>query len=224
MEVAGFAISAVALASLFSTCLEVVEKLESYKAFTKDHYALDVSFRATRLRLERWGQAVGFDNEGKLADHYHDALKDPAILSMVREILTVIKDLCAQPGVVVSEGDRDSTVLAHRYKDASPAPISLPQMSAIHSKRRKMGRALGGKMKRVTQVQQFAKLVQNLYDFIPLHTTATEKGNDASSPNGNTAEASERNICGELLKCSRSRDSRSPSADCNRLFPDRHGK
>ena len=221
---AGLTVGVVALASLFSTCLEVVEKLESYKAFEKDHYALDVSFRATRLRFERWGQAVGFDKEDKLADHYHDALKDPAILSMVREIITVIKDLCAEPGVVVSEGAGDSTVTAHGYKDASPALISLPQMGTIHSKRRKMGWVLGGRMKRVTQVEQFAKLVQNLYDLIPLHTTATERENDASSRNCKTAKASETNICCQFLKCSRSRDSRGPSADCNRFFQDRHGK
>ncbi|KAH7129676.1 hypothetical protein B0J13DRAFT_563207 [Dactylonectria estremocensis] len=52
MEPVGLAIGAAGLAGLFSSCLEAVDKVQSYKSFKTDSHVFDAQFRAKKLRFE----------------------------------------------------------------------------------------------------------------------------------------------------------------------------
>ncbi|KAK2016068.1 ankyrin-1, partial [Colletotrichum eremochloae] len=62
MEPVGLAVGVVGLAGLFSTCLEAVQKIDSYKNFGRDSRFLEAQFNASKHRFTEWGQAVGFEN------------------------------------------------------------------------------------------------------------------------------------------------------------------
>lgn len=59
MEPAGVALGIIGLAGLFSSCIELVQKVQLYKSFRSDSSILDVQLRAEKLRLEHWGRSVG---------------------------------------------------------------------------------------------------------------------------------------------------------------------
>ncbi|KAH7124486.1 ankyrin-1, partial [Dactylonectria macrodidyma] len=67
MEPIGLAVGIAGLAGLFSSCLEVVEKVNSYRSFGSDSHVLDAQFKSEKLRLEQWGRAVGLDQGNKAA-------------------------------------------------------------------------------------------------------------------------------------------------------------
>ncbi|KAJ5769021.1 hypothetical protein N7520_003580 [Penicillium odoratum] len=62
MEPVSFAVGIIGLAGLFSTCLDVLEKVDSWKDFGSDSRSLSAQLKAHRLRLERWDKAVGLEN------------------------------------------------------------------------------------------------------------------------------------------------------------------
>lgn len=145
MEPVGLAVGLVGLAGLFNTCLDVIDKFESYKDFSQESHSLDARFRAQKLRLEQWMKAVGFD-ENRISDTHHRALDDKVMASMVRDLILAIKNCC---------GDQDG-----------PALLQLP--APRESKRTKINWALRSKTKRISQIEKFVALVQTLYDLIPL--------------------------------------------------------
>ncbi|KAH6981486.1 prion-inhibition and propagation, helo domain-containing protein [Ilyonectria destructans] len=97
MEPVGLAIGIAGLAGLFSSCLEAVEKVQSYRSFGADSQVLDTQFKAEKLRFEQWGRHVGFDRGKPSADH-HQALDDPDISSAVRDLLLIIDNICNANG------------------------------------------------------------------------------------------------------------------------------
>ncbi|KAJ5623014.1 hypothetical protein N7490_011619 [Penicillium lividum] len=163
MEPVGFAVGIIGLAGLFSTCLDVLDKVDSWKDFGIDSRNLSAQFKAHKLRLERWGKAVGFENGG-VSDVHDKTLDDPHILSAVKDLLTVVKDVCHIEDDVFSPSEftPDMTgkhVLPRRHTrlDMGKGP-----------KMQKLNWALRDKAKRVTQVGNFAALVDILYSLVPV--------------------------------------------------------
>ncbi|KAH7144327.1 ankyrin-1, partial [Dactylonectria estremocensis] len=66
MEPVGLAVGIAGLAGLFSSCLEVVENVDSYRDFEHDSRSLAAQFDADRLRFQQWGRSIGIE-EGQLA-------------------------------------------------------------------------------------------------------------------------------------------------------------
>ncbi|KAH7151968.1 ankyrin-1 [Dactylonectria estremocensis] len=60
MEPVGLAVGIAGLAGLFSSCLEAVEKVQSYRSFGADSQVLDTQFKAEKLRFEQWGWHPAF--------------------------------------------------------------------------------------------------------------------------------------------------------------------
>ncbi|KAH7022278.1 prion-inhibition and propagation-domain-containing protein [Ilyonectria destructans] len=145
MEPVGLAVGISGLAGLFTSCLEVIENIDSYRDFGLDSRALAAQFDADRLRFDEWGQAVGIKH-GKLSEDHHRALDDPRKLSMTKELLYLIKQI---------SGDSDDALTQHEF------------FSLAASKRQKIAWALRGKRKRTAQVEQFGSLVQHLHTLIP---------------------------------------------------------
>ncbi|KAF6805834.1 ankyrin repeat domain-containing protein 52 [Colletotrichum plurivorum] len=166
MEPVGLAVGVAGLAGLFSTCLEAVQRVDSYKNYGRDSRFLAVQFDADKHRLEQWGQAVGIEKT-KLSDTHHPALDNQKTFSLVQRLLVSIQDFCSsaddaiEPQPLLADGEFPtnkllSTQLA-RSRHGAPTD----------SKLRKVTWALGGKTKRTEQIQPFALLVQYLYNLVP---------------------------------------------------------
>ncbi|RYO99304.1 hypothetical protein DL763_001583 [Monosporascus cannonballus] len=162
MEPIGLAVGIVGLAGLFSSCLEAIEKVHSYRAFGSDSHILDAQFMAEKLCFEKWGRAVGLD-QVKPGDHHH-ALDDPVTATAVREHLAIIQEICrtddAPPrpsaGSVLAQ---DGLFPASRPRPYHGAPSG--------SRRQKLAWALRGKGERIEQVNLLRRLVQQLHNLVP---------------------------------------------------------
>uniref|UniRef100_A0A8H7NHK0 ZZ-type domain-containing protein n=2 Tax=Bionectria ochroleuca TaxID=29856 RepID=A0A8H7NHK0_BIOOC len=105
METAGLVIGVVGLAGLFNSCLEALDKLQSYRTFGNDSYVLDTRFNATKARFARWGLGVGIER-GQLMRAHHPALDDKAVSDAVAKLLHIIVESICNPGNVASHRAR----------------------------------------------------------------------------------------------------------------------
>ncbi|KAK7403824.1 hypothetical protein QQX98_010395 [Neonectria punicea] len=83
MEPINFAVGVIGLAGLFSSCLDAVDKVQTYRSFGSDSHVLDTRFTAAKVRLETWGRRVGFIEKALSEDH-HPALDDRDIAAVVQ--------------------------------------------------------------------------------------------------------------------------------------------
>lgn len=114
-----------------------------------------------KLRLKRWGHAVGFDH-GVVSEKHHSALDDPKMLAGIRGNLLEIRNICSNV---------DAT-LPNNLENHSPAQprANLP----LESRRVKLKWALRDKAKVTEKVQMLSTLVQNLHDLVPLGDARAE--------------------------------------------------
>lgn len=176
MEPVGLAVGIIGLAGLFSSCLDVLERFDSWKDFSNDSRALAARFEADKLRFEKWGQAVGVGQKD-LLDYHHETLNDPRTLATVEGLLSVIRDIGND-----SEIRFPSTFLG---PDA-PAKSGISFKVKVHpteSTRRRLGWAMRDKAKRIAQVEQFGQLVDRLYILVPL-TGPSSCGNTFGGTDG----------------------------------------
>jgi hypothetical protein len=169
METAGLVIGVVGLAGLFNSCLEALDKLQSYRTFGNDSHILDTRFNATKARFERWGPGVGIER-GQLMHPHHPALDDKVSSDAVAKLLHVIVEAICNPGNVASHRargvgfDSDGSLEGGRH--------TLRNVTH-ESRKKKVAWALWGKGKRSEQVEIFETLVQQLHNLAPPST-----GND----------------------------------------------
>ncbi|KKO98858.1 hypothetical protein THAR02_09045 [Trichoderma harzianum] len=120
MDPVGLAVGVIGLAGLFSTCLDLVKRVDNYKHFKKDEQILATQFAAYRLRFERWGKTLGLDqtalsgnqtvssgnqtvlsgsqtvlsgNQTALSEDQHAALGDSDTLETVRKLIEIIREI-----------------------------------------------------------------------------------------------------------------------------------
>lgn len=164
MEPVGLAVGIIGLAGLFSTCLDILERFDSWQDFGTDSRNLSAQFKAHKLRLEKWGQAVGF-KDGGISDVHDKALNDQRILSTVNELLSAVKDVCCLGDDLFSPSESipDKTTRKHMLSRSNTRPNITKD-----SKVQKLNWTLRGKAKRITQVGQLACMIDILYDLIPI--------------------------------------------------------
>ncbi|KAJ5663271.1 hypothetical protein N7507_004002 [Penicillium longicatenatum] len=161
MEPVSFAVGIISLAGLFNTCLDILDKFDSWQGFGRDSRNLAAQFKAHKLRLERWGQSVGL-KDGGILDVHHKALDDPRILSTVNELLSAVKDVCSLGDDMFAPSEFASDRMVRNQ---------MPSRNHIRTKESRMQKfnwSLRDKAKRITQVGQFASLVDILYKLIPI--------------------------------------------------------
>ncbi|KAK4060935.1 hypothetical protein Trihar35433_9860 [Trichoderma harzianum] len=172
MDPVGLAVGVIGLAGLFSTCLDLVKRVDSYKHFKNDEQTLAAQFVSFRLRFERWGKVLGLGlNQAalSLSQDRHEALEDTETLETVRKIIDIIRE-----------------ILSDQKLPNPPVNLSLVRSltEPFRPRKEKLSWALKGKAKREAQVELFGKLIQHLYHLVPIETlsrTATVNGNQ--SPN-----------------------------------------
>lgn len=181
MEPIGLAVGVAGLAGLFSSCLEAIERFDSYKNFDRDSRSLTTQFNAAKLLLEKWGRDVGIEN-GKLSDNHHPALDNGKTLEVVRKLLSSIQDFFGGPDDVAlqiaTSTDRD-------FLKSGPLPSRRskhPRHRAPADSKWKMASwALSGKSKRTKHVQTVTSLVQYLYILVPINDTKEIQAGQESS-------------------------------------------
>jgi len=161
MEPVGLVIGIAGLAGLFSTCLEALDKFDSYRDFGTDLRHLATQFEADKLRFEKWGQAVGVQQDQAL-DH-HEALDDLQIRRTIDNLLSSIKQIGSNADDALLGVDTRTTWNNLLSRNQAQPHRSGPS----DSKRSRLNWALRDKAKRVVQVEQFGKLVQSLYNLVP---------------------------------------------------------
>ncbi|KAM4063698.1 ankyrin repeats (3 copies) domain-containing protein [Hirsutella rhossiliensis] len=160
MEAAGLAIGAVGLISLFNSCLDALDRIDSFREFGRETQYLQNQLDSARLRLRQWGDAVGLER-GKLSKCHHDLLDDSETFALIQETLIIIEQECFETEEPQGK-DHDLKFCKHeddykgRYRQAHNPSF-----------RRKLGWSLRRKEKRTGQIQRVRSLVQNLYDLIP---------------------------------------------------------
>lgn len=136
METAGLVVGLAGLAGLFNSCLESINKVQSYQTFGTDSHVLDTGFKAAKARFGRWGLGVGIE-QGRLLPDHHSALDDKDTSTVVTDLLhIIIKAIC----------DANNTP-PRRTRTAGPGDEGLhqprhPYAVASESRRRKMTWAL----------------------------------------------------------------------------------
>ncbi|KAF5233653.1 hypothetical protein FAUST_8089 [Fusarium austroamericanum] len=163
METAGLVIGVAGLAGLFTSCLEALDKLQSYQTFGTDSHVLDTRFRAAKARFERWGPGVGIE-QGRLKHAHHPALDDRAVADAVAELLHIIVEAICDAGNVPPRRARGT---GFDNKDSLERGRPMPRNAMHESKTKKLSWALWGKGKRTEQVEIFENLVQQLHNLVP---------------------------------------------------------
>ncbi|CAG8004663.1 unnamed protein product [Penicillium salamii] len=162
MEPAGLTVGILGLVGLFSSCLDVLERFESWKDFNNDSRALSARFEADKLRFEKWGQTMGVDRKN-LSDHHHEILDYPRALAAVKRLLSVIRDIASD-----SEISFPSTSSGPDSRPAKGGSSSKATGHTSESTRQRLKWAMKDKAKRIAQVEQFGQLVNQLYNLAPL--------------------------------------------------------
>ena len=153
MEPIGFAVGVVGLAGLFSVCLDVIDKVDSYKDFGVESRSIIAQFEADKYLFTKWAQDVGIYKD-KLNNNYHSQLDNPETNMIVQQILSSIQEIFSKIKNTVSE----------LQAVAEAGSTSFPDSILFLSARKK---SLRSNAEFITQVQQFGSLVQRLYNLVP---------------------------------------------------------
>jgi len=169
MDPISFTVGIVGLTGLFSVCLDVIDKVDSYKDFGSDARAIVTQYEAYKHLFTRWARDVGI-SEDTPNESYNRKLDNPATCLIVQKILSGIQEIFGktertfsglQP--VVGAGPTsfpdEIRFLDRRQKTQKP-------YGAI-SQRSRIGWSLRGKAKFISQVQQFGSFVRTLQDLVP---------------------------------------------------------
>ena len=168
MEPIGFAVGVVGLAGLFSVCLDVIDKVDSYKDFGVESRSIIAQFEADKHLFTNWAQDVGIGKD-KPEDNYHNHLDNPKTNLIVQKILSSIQEIFSKTESTVSDlqpiVEAGPTTFSDGILPFNARKNSRPEGTI--SKRGRIGWSLRNKAKFITQAQQFGALVQRLHSLVP---------------------------------------------------------
>ena len=162
MEAAGLAIGIAGLAGLFSAGLNIIDKVDSYRDFPFESQVLFAQFDADKLRFRQWGPRVGIVASTQ-QEHHHKALDDPAVNSVVVQILKSIKEIDGD-----TENLSENDQLQSRPGGSKPSRhVRLEKFRGATSRKNRFSWAARDKLRFLSLIESFAGLVQRLYDLVP---------------------------------------------------------
>jgi hypothetical protein len=169
MDPISFTVGILGLTGLFSVCLDVIGRVDSYKDFGIDSRAIIAQFEADKHLFTKWAQDVGISKD-KPKKNYHKHLDDPETHLIVQKILLIIQEIFS----------KTESTMSNLQPVVEAGPTSFPdgirflnmrQKSQKHqgaiSQRSRIGWSLRSKEKFFSQVQQFGALVQRLHSLVP---------------------------------------------------------
>ncbi|EXA02011.1 hypothetical protein FOWG_01713 [Fusarium oxysporum f. sp. lycopersici MN25] len=150
METAGLVLGVAGLAGLYTSCLEVVNIVQTYKTFRTDSHTLNTRFEVAKTLFEQWGLRVGI-KDGRLLPYHHSGLDDEntsaRVIDLLHIIIKTIRDDNNMPPYRTGAGRRDG----------EQTYTGMPG-----SRRQKLFWAIWRKGMRVEEVELFEKLVDQL--------------------------------------------------------------
>jgi hypothetical protein len=167
MEIAGLA---VAVPGLLTSCLDLIERVDSYKSFDIHSRQLVARCEASKLRLREWASSVGVSDD-KLSDEHHTRLDHPEVASVVR---TILLSLCE----VFQTSEHTRTRLRLQPEQPNSVSSPWPVLTCNNLDKKKAGRnvssaksgiawAVKFRSQFTNQVEMFEVLVDKLYDIVP---------------------------------------------------------
>ncbi|KAF8535519.1 prion-inhibition and propagation-domain-containing protein [Trichophaea hybrida] len=167
------------LAGLYATILDALDRISSAKAYGSDYALFITKVETERLRLFRWGQAVGLTDGGG-----GEALMDPVVRRGVQELMAwavmFFEDAAAvhsreRRGSIAYVPGRNNSLSTQRV--AATTVFENPRDRAGRwqkeaSTLRKMRWALSGKAKAEKLVNELGWFVDRLHALVPVHMTA----------------------------------------------------
>ena len=119
-EVPGLIIGAVALASLFSTCIDLFDRFELGRNFIADYQLASTKLSLLKTRLWHWGRALNIEVPGSecssLREHWYEE-----------------KDIVGRSLLGIERLLSDVSLLEEKYK-MSPKPVSRLRYCAVQSR------------------------------------------------------------------------------------------
>ncbi|KAJ5569704.1 amidase signature domain-containing protein [Penicillium hispanicum] len=168
MDPVSLGVGVLGLAGLFSTCLDVVERFDSWKDSKIESRALAAQFEAQKLRFQRWGASVGLRDKNSLDEH--NRRLDERTIGVVQQILSAIRDLCH-----LHDDDSTSALKSPNptdYKRSKDRPHSIVP---VESTRDRIIWALRNKGPWMARVEQFTVLVESLHVLVPPNETRSDQ-------------------------------------------------
>jgi hypothetical protein len=170
MEIAGLAIG---IPSIFSTCMDILDRVEAYKEFGIESRHAIAQFEAEKLRLRNWASGVGIA-DGKWKEVYDPRLED-------RDLELAVKKILASACEVFEAAERTRSRLHERSDgrddlqgETSREDLESKQnnIQASESIRGRLGWAFKRRGRFTNQVDMFAKIVDTLYNLLPPDNTS----------------------------------------------------
>jgi hypothetical protein len=167
MEIAGLAFG---VSGLFTICLELIERVESYKTFEAHSRHLVARFEANKLKLREWAGNVGISDD-KLLDGHHTRLDHPEVASVVRTILLSLCEIFQK-----SEHTRTRLRLPEKQANTVSPPWPILRRNEIDntkpgftlsSARSGIAWAVKFRSQFTNQVEMFEILVERLHGLVP---------------------------------------------------------
>ncbi|RBA10433.1 hypothetical protein FPRO05_05022 [Fusarium proliferatum] len=156
---------AVGLVGLFSTCMDVMQRVDSYRTADRDSRQLDAQLNATMHLFEQWGDGVGI-SKGKLSDNHHPDLDNPRTYAVVQGLLNSIKDFS-------TNSNEPSSPKGLQKTPSFPMSGDVSSHDSKISRWQKTAWALRGKLKQTSHVQALAGLVSDLYSIVSPDTAGS---------------------------------------------------
>ena len=160
---------AVGLVPLFTSAIDILDRVQDYKEFGADSETSLSHFEASKLKLQNWAKALGIC-DGKLSDAHDARLDDSRTASVVQNLLQASIRIFDKV-----EYQRESLRLPVRQRSAGIDGWAAPADDIRHShpdrqifsKRSRLAWATGGKTRFERDVHNFESLVNVLSDVVP---------------------------------------------------------
>lgn len=157
------------VAGLYGGCVEILERIRSYKDFGPESRAAVARFDAAMLRLNEWARSVGIHNSG-VAGVHHSRLDDASTAAVIRQILfSLCETFNKVEGIQSSLRLVPSTQNGMSYSLPSLSPRDLRSQGTPMNISRKGGLSWAWRHRGrfLTQVETFEGLVDTLCNIIP---------------------------------------------------------
>lgn len=175
MELGGLVVGVAGLAGLFGACMEVMERVHSYKIAGQESSYIIAAFNADKLLFQRWADAVGI-TDNKLEEVHHPDLNNALVASVVGTILSSIRDIFKTTDrisskLLIASIDNEISSLKTTKGPSKGNLLDMKDSQPLASRRARISWALGGKTNLTAQVEVFGLLVAKLYGIIPIEKT-----------------------------------------------------
>lgn len=153
MEPVGLAIG---LVTLFRTCQEVIENIDTYKHSGPESRALKTRFDLNQKLFQSWAESVGISSAERKGS-LHPLLDDPETASLVqRALVNIVENFHVTSSTSASAGSTPGAL----------APY-FNRHNLLSSKKDRVKWALGGKTNFAKKVDDFQNLVADLRNLVP---------------------------------------------------------